>query len=193
MAVMIDYIGSAILFGMLILAVARVQTNLNSSMYETNFSTITQRNATEFARQLEFDLVKIGYRAAGEKVILADSTSIQYRADVSKNGVVHTVRYHTGTTDEAASSINPRDFPIYRTDNNGTTTQLWGVTEFRFRYFDSLGVQLPTPVDSVGRRRIRSVNARFRIESPEAVITLFDTTYNAVSWEKLIFPRNLTN
>ena len=78
MSSMLDMVGSAIIFGVLILTVARVQGNLNSTMYQNTFNLNTQTEAVLLARQIEYDLTKAGYRVTGAKILIADSTRIAF-------------------------------------------------------------------------------------------------------------------
>jgi hypothetical protein len=47
------------------------------------------------------------------------------------------------------------------------------------------------PLDSEDRALIRAIQASFIVQSPEPVISDADTTWPAVTWEKMLWPRNL--
>ncbi len=189
---MFDYIASAIVFGILALTVARVQANLNSTMYENTFTLTTQRNAVELARQIEFDYLKIGNRVKGLKITYADTSQVTFRADLKNNWDTLLVTYAAGTTSQSLQTPNPSDFPLVRTEKGVTITQQRGLTRFFMQYYDSLNHRITTPItvaDSL--RRIRAIDVRFTVMSPEAVISGSDTLWAGVNWRKLIYPRNL--
>lgn len=194
MATMLDIVGSVVIFGILALTIARVQVNIQNAVYENSASLIAQSNATQLARQLDYDFSKIGYRVpAGQKKILyADTAEIRFKADLENNGVIQTVRYRTGTVSDAAETINPADFPLKRSDNAGEIIQQWGLVRFRLWYYDSLHNMISTPIthdDSL--KKIYSINTLFVVEAREPGSITVDTTYYSITWEKLTYPRNL--
>lgn len=193
MAAMLDIVGSIVIFGILAVTIARVQVNINNAIYENSASLIAQSNATNLAKQIEFDLTKIGYGVPpGQKILYGDTAEIRFKSDLEGNGVIHTVRYRTGTTVEADETVNPSDFPIKRSDNYGEITQLWGTVRFRFWYYDSLHNMIPTPVSSASElARVYSINTLFVVEAREPGSITVDTTYYSITWEKLTYPRNL--
>lgn len=189
---LLDIIGSFFLFGIMMLTVARVQSNLNEAVYENSFSIITQRNATDLARQIEFDFTKIGYKAGTVKVLSADTNKIRFRSVILDNGVMDTVQYTLGTVSEASATLNPNDFPLKRRDRLGEIVQLYGLTELRFRFYDNKNSQITTPITHIDSlKKIYSIDVAFTVEGREPGAA-GDTTYYAVSWRKLIYPRNLS-
>lgn len=189
---LLDIIGSFFLFGIMMLTVARVQSNLNEAVYENSFSIITQRNATDLARQIEFDFTKIGYKAGTVKVLSADTNGIRFRSDIRDNSVMDTVQYTVGTKSEASETLNPNDFPLKRKDRLGEIKQLYGLSQLRFRFYDNKNSQITTPITHVDSlKKIYSIDVAFTVEGREPGAA-GDTTYYAVSWRKLIYPRNLS-
>ena len=194
MSSLFDFISSSIVFGVLVLTVARVQLNINSTMYQNQYNVITQTNAVELARKIESDFSKIGYHVNGQHILFADSSSIRFCADLENNSTVTEVRYIAGDTREAQVTVNPRDFPLYRGVGETSVKQNFGLTSFSLSYFDSSYCSIPTPVISAAAlARIRSIRIAFMVESSEPVYTKYDTTWASVSWEKMILPRNLKN
>ena len=189
---LVDMITSTVIFGVLALTVARIQSNINVTMYENQYNVITQTNSVEFARQIEWDFAKIGYHVTGQKILTADSTEIRFQADLDNNGIINTVRYLAGTTNQCNQTLNASDFPLFRTQDGATVKQNWGLTRFRINYFDDQDQRIPTPITGVSNlAKIRSINVAFQLESPEPVVTLQDTVWAMVTWEKTIIPRNL--
>ncbi|MEX2117871.1 MAG: hypothetical protein WEB37_13395, partial [Bacteroidota bacterium] len=188
---MLDIVGSVVLFGILILTVGRVQTGLNTAMYANSFTQITQHNAVALARQLEADITKVGFKATTEKIKSADSTRIRFRTDFLNNGTVGEIEYWIGDTSDARATPNPLDFPLYRKDSNGTLEQLWGLTNFNIRYYNMDYQRLATPVVSDSLPRIYAIWLTFIIEGREPAGSAIDTTYYSITWQKLIYPRNM--
>jgi hypothetical protein len=189
---MLDIVGSVVLFGILMLTIGRVQTNLNTAMYASSFTQITQHNAVDLARQLEADVTKIGFKAETEKIKVADSTHLKFRADFLNNGTVSEIEYWVGDTTDAHATPNPLDFPLYRKDQNGTIEQLWGMTYFHIQYFNIGYTELATPVPSDSLPKIYAIWLKFIIEGREPAGSAIDTTYYSITWQKLIYPRNMS-
>lgn len=192
MSTMLDMVGSAIIFGVLLLTVARMQGNVNSTMYQNTFNLNTQTAAVNLARQIEHDFTKMGYRVTGPKITSADTNAVTFNGALLYGGTVQTVTYSVGAADTA--SINPRDYYLQRQAAAGLIKQRFGLISFNLSYFDTSGNKMNTPVSGAAAfAAIRSINVKFRLESWEPIRTLNDTTpyYYAVSWEKLIYPRNL--
>jgi len=192
MSSIMDMITAAVIFGVLTLTVARVQSNINISAYQNQYNVIVQTNAVELARQIEWDFTKIGHRISGQKILMADSTQIRFVANLENATVTNTVRYYAADVSQCPATSNAKDFPLFRVQDGLTTKQNWGLTSFRISYFDASNVKIPTPITSVSDLdRIHSINVAFQLESPEPVVSLHDTTWAAASWEKTIIPRNL--
>jgi hypothetical protein len=193
MSAMLDYIASAIIFGVLVLAVARVQGNINQTLYQNTFTVITQGNAVELARQVEFDFLKIGHHVQGQRIFYAAERRLDYRADVLNNMDTLLYRYQTGTIAQAANTFNPIDFPLFRVQAGVALRQNFGLVDFRIAYFDSNNVRIGVPTTNADTlAKIRGINVQFIAASPEPVIgSAGDTTYSVVTWQKLVFPRNL--
>ena len=192
MSSMLDMVGSAIIFGVLILTVARVQGNLNSTMYQNTFNLNTQTEAVLLARQIEYDLTKAGYRVTGAKILIADSTRIAFKGALTYGGTVDSIAYYPGSED--TTTTNPHDFRFVRyAASKGGLSQRLGMTYFSISYYDSLNNLMPTPVTGADRFAIRGIHVKFRVESLEPVTdaSTRDSSYYAVYWEKLIYPRNL--
>ncbi|GJQ19923.1 MAG: hypothetical protein HBSIN02_02780 [Bacteroidia bacterium] len=191
MSNMLDIVGSVVLFGILVITIGRVQTNLNTAMYANSFTQVTQHNAVELARQLEFDFTRIGFKTPTNKITLADSTRIKFRTDFSNTGTIREIEYRIGTINDADETPNPLDFPLYRKDQNGEIKQLWGMTQFKIEYYNMEYKKLATPVVSDSLPKIYAIWLNFVIEGREPAGSAIDTTYYSITWQKLIYPRNM--
>jgi hypothetical protein len=189
MAYLLDILGSAILGGIVVLLTIGINLRLSTGSSETLNSTLTQRDAVESSEILEYDLYKVGYRIPGEKIAIADSTTIKYYADVNDDGTADTVYYYMGTTAEMSSTMNPNDKPLYRVQNNEPPYISSVVTEFRLAYVDSAGNQFSYSSlnSAVQRARIRGIETTVEFESGYPI----DGVYQAVELERSISPKNL--
>jgi hypothetical protein len=189
---MIDMVGAAVLFGVLILTVARVQGNLNSTMYQNTFNINTQSQAVALARLIEYEVSKAGYRVTGAKIAVAESQKLAFMGAMSFGGAVDSISYSAAEAD--TSTTNPTDFRFIRyARSSGPMSQRLVMTQFLITYFDTANVQMATPVTGSALQAIRGINIKFRLESAEPLIDVAtgQSDYNAVTWEKLILPRNL--
>lgn len=181
MAVIIDIIGAAIIVGIILLAIFGLNANLNQASYNKNFSLIVQTNTVTLARMIEYDFVKIGFHTPRPCILAATSDSISFMADLGNDGTVHAVQYYVSPVSVLGTTKNPRDRLIYRVEDGEVIAANLGLTSLALSYFDGYGNVTSSP-DS-----IRSIDVRFKVESPEPV----DTGYIASFWQKRIYPRNL--
>jgi hypothetical protein len=192
MSIMMDYVASAIVFGILMVTIASIQININSTLYENTFSVRVQGNAVALASQLEHDILKAGYRVASGAISVADTSRLTFTSDMNNTGTVVTLAYSTGDSTQLTATTNVHDFPLYRSEAGASVKQNWGLIYFKFSYYDSTMHRLDdVPLDSEDRGLIRAIQASFIVQSPEPVISDADTTWPAVTWEKMLWPRNL--
>lgn len=192
MGSMLDMVGAAILFGVLILAVGRVQMNLNQTMAQNTFNLSTQSEAISVARLIEYEVSKAGYGVTGSKICVADSQSVVFKGAMTYGGTVDSIAYYMGAPD--TTTMNPNDFRFVRyAKSSGALSQRLVMTQFAISYYDSTHTKMATPVAGINLSAIRGINIRFRVESAEPVTDVARDlpNYSAVSWEKLIYPRNL--
>lgn len=190
----LDLLGSAVIFGVLMLTVGRVQVNLNSTMYYNTYTYMTQNYALELSKMIEFDFTKIGYRVPSGTAVIdtADTNKIRFRYRYPRTGgSVRVIRYQFGEAD--ASSENPDDRILYRTEDGATVAHKIGLTEFRLTYYDSTYRKLTTPITTQQRiDSIYAIGVYYRVESFSPIIMPDGAQYISVIWEKLIHPRNLS-
>jgi hypothetical protein len=195
MAAFMDIVMSAFVFAILALTIGRVQVNINNTKAQNQFSYSVQTNSVELARNfIERDFAKIGYHVTGQKITAADSTAITFMTDLENTSVVVPVRYSIGTPSELTATSNPRDFLLRRTVNGNTTNINFGLVLFKLKYYDSNNGLIPTPITTAAQlNNIRGIRICFDVQSIETVPSDRDSTWEAVSWEKTILPRNLSN
>jgi hypothetical protein len=189
---LVDIITSTVIFGVLALTVARVQANINVTMFENQHNVVTQTNSVELARQIEWDFAKIGFHVSGQKITAADSTEIRFQADLENKNFVNSVRYYVGDTSQCSMTLNKHDYPLFRVQDGQTVRQNWGLTQFRIAYYDAAEQRIPTPIiGAANLANIHSVKVSFQLESAEPTINMQDSVWAMVTWEKTIIPRNL--
>lgn len=202
MSSMIDMVGAAILYGILLLVLSRVQANMNTTMQMNTFNLETQTTAVVLARQIEADLTKAGYRTGSstQRIAIAEPTRIAFNGALTYGGTVDSVIYFWDTSADA-TTMNPRDrrFMRYAMSNGRTVSQRLGMTDFYIAYYDAAQHRMGSinpmgstvPPESLGY--IRAVDVRFRVESFENITNTGPDTsgYFKITWEKLLYPRNL--
>lgn len=209
--VIVDLIGSFILFGWLLLTTIRVGTANSENMQTYGGELLVQQNLVELTRLLEYDFRKIGFCREPNKIpdptkaiLVADSTSLRFLTDVDltgsgPDGNVDSISYYIGPTAELSSTMNPRDRILYRVVNDETPKgSNLGVTAFRFRYFDYKGVELSAPVTGSDRQKIQTIQISLIVENVvagELVETApINTQYSSAFWQQMrLSSRNYRN
>lgn len=167
----------------------QLNTTISSLSYETMSSQISQTDAIESGKILEFDLYKIGYKVQTEKIKIADSTTIKFLSDIDNDNTLDSIRYFVGNKYDMSNTPNPNDIPFYRKVNNNQPEMIGAATEFNLAYFDSSGMQLNygSLSNVAGRKKIRSIRTLIRFEAAEPQ----DSVYQGVDFLRIIRPKNL--
>ena len=188
MSVMLDIIGSVIIAGYVIL----MGLQLNGSIMGTATSSVTnlnvQESMSELVRNLEYDFRKIGYHVADPKmcIALADTSHIKFYADMDRDGSVDSVEWFAGAP--LTTLPNPAIRVLYRKLNQedaGGAAGL-GVTQFKLRYFDAHGVEIP-PLSTSLYSQIWTIEVSLRVESPyqvQAAVNTENSEYAAAYWRQ---------
>lgn len=204
---MFDIVSSTVIAGILFLMVIRLSAQANETTLVYHSNLMVQQNMIALVGVIEHDFRRIGYCAdpaqidnPTEAIRLADSSSIRFWTDVENNGVLDSIYYYVGSTSEAAvaETQNPRDRILYRQTNTGSPLVMQvGVTQFRFQYFNALGVPLTLPISDP--RLIHTMEISMAVESPAP----YHLEYTAVGdtladfqvfWRQLrLAARNLRN
>jgi len=184
MSVILDIISSVIIGGIIMVIIIGIIANLSQSSYEKYESTRSESNRIALARQIEFDLEKIGFHATKPAILAADSNSIWFNADLYKDKVVRGVRYYLGSPTETlvSKTKNPRDRVFYREESGkATTVYNYGVTNLRFTYYDSTGAA------TTNRVVVKAIEITVDIETTEP----HNSVYQSFTWQKRFYPLNL--
>jgi len=209
--VIIDIVGSFILFGWLLLTTIRMGVANSENMQTYGGELLVQENLVEVTKLLEYDFRKIGFCMEPNRIpdptraiVLADSTRLKFLTDVvltgsGPDGNVDSIYYFLGPVSELSSTMNPRDRLLYRVVNNESPKgSNLGVTSFRFRYFDSMGNEIGLPITGNDLQRIQTIQISLIVENVvagELVETApINTQYSSAFWQQMrLSSRNYRN
>ena len=183
MGTFLDIAGSAIIAGLLLLAVLSSYTNVNQYAIQNSMDLSVQGNLSEWLQIVQHDFRKIGYRVGNPAWAIqsCDTSSISFVSDIDNNGVLDSVTYYLGLPDQVSGTQNPRDRALYRVVGGQQTGGALGITDFQLRYYDDSGNITWTPSD------VKAVEIFIQVESSFPL----DTTYAWSSWRGVIYPLNL--
>jgi len=198
----LDIVGSFVIAGFLFLMTMRMNqaSQETSSAYHTQLN--IQTNLTTMVSILEFDLRKIGYCADFKKIpdptkalLKADSTKIKFLGDYNNDGNLDSIYYYLGPPSELTDTPNPRDCYVYK-QTNASTPEKWnfGVTKFKFKYFNAEGDSLPFPIASPSL--VQSMEISVQVEAPDPYEQVYVTDQFAYQtfWRQIrLVSRNLQN
>ena len=183
---MIDILGAAIIGGLLLLNLLKLNENVYQVDNATGHDVNLQVEVVNVADIIESDFNKIGYCADpinitdDPKVTFADTSSIKFLYDEDRDGDYDEIYYYVSGTDALPDTPNPRDRILYRRVNNGYPFVLSNnITEFKLQYFGALRDTLATPLASPGLANY--IKIAFRVEDPFA----YDQNYVEAFWRRL--------
>jgi hypothetical protein len=207
--VMIDLIGSIVVFGWLLLMSLRVNTANQENMQTLNGDLLVQENLVAVTQLLEYDFRKIGFCKEPNNlvdptkaILLADTSRIKFLTDLDldgtgPNGVLDSVYYFLGDTTGLSQTPNPRDRYLYRVVNGEPAKGAnLGITSFTMKYFDRSGVPIPTPVGASELQKIQTIQITLSVENVYAA-SIVETTnkqYSSAFWQQVrLSSRNYRN
>lgn len=195
MNLILDIFGSAVIAGMLFMLIIKLNLFSQQTGYTSENELKIIQNTKTLAEIVDYDLRKIGYRhdnSATPSIIAADSTTLEFYADIDTNGTVDVVRYFISDSTNATGTENPKDIILNRTINGGSLMSgpSLGLVKIKFTYLNESQDKIPynTQLD-----QIRYIQTEMWIESNEAVADAFADTsrYSVNYWEFTINPRNI--
>lgn len=189
MGSLLDVLGSFAIGGVVILLIIAFNLKMQEDTRECVSNQNIQGNTASSAEVLNYYFYKIGYKATGEKVLLADSNSIKFVSDLDNDGNIDTTSFYTGSKSELSFTDNPDDMKLYRKNNNSIPELTDIVTCFELTYYDSMNnkIDYSNLTSSSGRSIIRGIKINLKIESQDKS----GEYYPMVEWQKLIRPKNL--
>ncbi len=194
-AVLIDVLGSMIIGGFLLLTLFRFNDNATHNTYTYSGELTIQENMVATIEVLEYDFKKIGYCEnpfgipnPARAIVYADTAEIKFLTDTDFDGDVDTMHYYLGDTSELSGTPNPNDRLLYRSINGDSKGVNLGVTEFKMKFYDVLGFEIPTPRSAP--TGISSMQVDIKVENTAA----YDEDYHYAYWRQIrLSARNLTN
>ena len=190
MSVLIDYIGSFLMSGVLFFIVLTLNENVRTTTIARNLDLISQEAASNSLQILEDDLYKLGYRASGNPLVKADSLAIIFKADLNDDGLPDSVQYSVGDTLQLKRTTNPKDRPLYRQVNKGLKNNVVsGIVQFKISYLDSAGGSIPYNLllQQSYRSMVRTIGLNYRVEPSDPITS----TETPVFVRKIIRPKNI--
>lgn len=185
----IDILGANIIWGFIMLIMLNVNSQISEYSFANLNTSITQMDAVELTKIIEFDFQKAGNLISGNKVAIADSNKLKFYFDDNYNGTKDSIIYSIGTTSAVSATANPNDREVFRKLNN-TTYTIGTITKLDFEYLDSLGQKLS--YSSLLNQSTRNKIKIIRIELlKEGIYANYDKFYPGVDWTREIKPKNL--
>jgi hypothetical protein len=147
---LIDIIGSATTFGLLLLAALRLNASTSESNYAYNQSYLLQRNMVVLTVMLEDDLkhVGAGVLEAGGGVQHADVSDLSFKAALTPGSTPVLVEWKLESTAPPYSQ-NPNIRYLSRSINGVKQNLNLGVTKFEIHYWrvDNPNIEISPPIN----------------------------------------------
>lgn len=206
--VMIDLIGSIVVFGWLLLMSLRVNTQNQENMQTLNGDLLVQENLVAVTQLLEYDFRKIGFckepnnlTDPTKAILIVDSSWIKFLTDVDfgsgPDGVLDSVYYFLGDTSQLSQTPNPRDRYLYRQVNGESVHGAnLGITSFVLKYFDRMGVPILAPVGATELQKIQTIQITLSVENVYAakIVETTNQQYSSAFWQQVrLSSRNYRN
>ena len=206
-----DLIGSALIFGWMLLMTIRAETGNNENMRNLKGDLLVQQNLVEVTKLLEYDFRKIGFCNEPNNlpdptraILVADSNTIKFLEDVDldgtgPDGMIDSVCYYLGPASELANTPNPRDRLLYRVVNTQPAKGAnLGITTFALAYFDQFGNKINAPVPQSDLQKIQSIQITISVENVynDTVVETapLNTQYSSAFWQQMrLSSRNYRN
>jgi hypothetical protein len=178
MAIILDLLGSAMIGGLLILTMLRMNAAGMENQGYFAEDLLVQENLRELVRIVEFDFRKIGYGITPDNngniqmdqiFLTCESTRLRFNADMNRDGTPEIVEYQLGNL--MTLTPNDSDRFLWRTQSPGQPQNVAsGLIRFQLRYmardnFRVLGAITAANIDSIG-----AIEITLELQSPYAII-----------------------
>jgi len=178
MTVFLDLIGSWIVRVLMIAIMLGLVMNLNDTLYQSTQRASSMGQAAVLDSIIYADLNDAGYNVSPVSSTFqsADTSSVQFLADINGGGVPETVRYIV--TRQSDSTLN-----VYRyvnNVNNGNNLLVGNVTRLYFSYYDSKDSLLnpyPQHVSDLTKIKRIAVNLGQKVGVTATGKWIVDSTY----------------
>jgi hypothetical protein len=174
MPAMMDVIFSMILGFTIILIIFNANIVVGEGWFYFNSDVLVQEMLISTATLLEGEFRNMGYRvqkgqSGSTGVILhAGESNITFAADINNDGYVNEVAYYLGPLGEL-SFQNEGIRRLYRRVDSVQPHIVGLVTEFRLRYFDRNGEEIPVPATGLGH--VYMIEVEMEVQHPHALYT----------------------
>lgn len=188
---------SYIIAGFLMLTILTVNYNVNYSNQEVTTTLNKTTHERAIKEMLIHDIPKIGYdrkTVLATKFAKADSNELTFFSNIDDQGAAEQVTWKYTDT-PAPGSKNPNDHILRRTVDSDVTEITFGVTSFKFNYYDSYGSNSPmsTPVSSSDYDNIVQIEVEMQLQSDYELAYRPSNSgeYIQTNWSKRFSPVNL--
>lgn len=188
MSVMLDLIGSVVIASYVILMGLRLNATIAGSADASMANLNVQESMADIVRSLEYDFRKVGYMVADPSkcIAVADTGRVKFYADMDRSGTIDSVEWFIGPPLTGLPNPKVRTlFRKYNEEDAGGAGGL-GVTEFRLKYFNQGGAEVPPLTPSL-YSQIWIIEISLRVESPYKVQDEVNTEtvgYAAAYWRQ---------
>lgn len=174
-------ITSLIVGGLLLIAMFAINGRLNENSGMKTLQLVSKNKVETITEYITHDFRKAGVGiTSGVKVVQATNLRFQFRM-TNLTGANQNIRWEWKTSEPINSTINPRDFRLYRIANSDTTDFGTGIVNFRMTYFNAAGDTTLITTD------VRQIRVRLIVESDSP----YNQEYARSYWETDITPRAL--
>ena len=195
----IGLITSFLISGILLLSIGWMNRGVSYNTQDIVLTQQKQEHKVMLSELLSYDLPKIGYTndaALDTLISYAGDNKLSFYANIdnSSDGSVEKVVWEfTGL--DVASTNNPDDKVLLRTENGVGPDIKLGVTNLTFNYYDEIGGSTPmtTPLTQAQINTVKQIEVIMELQSSDPIKYSRDSQENYIktAWVKRFTPRNL--
>ena len=170
MTALLDIIASILFGGALFGIVMDANDLATETQMVYSGDMLVQQMLSSTAQLIEGEFRNIGFGVPEREqtIMAADTSTVSFLCDISRDGAIDTVKYSIGPTSELARTDNELDRLLKRQINSEPVQDVGAVTMFHLRYFSRDGAELATPVASDRLQEIYTVEVTMEVQSPTA-------------------------
>jgi|SRR6056297_226097 len=209
----IGMVTSYIIAGMLLLGIAMMNINVQSSTAELTISQMVREHMVNITEILNDDVPNMGYHvdrttadvsSTGNRILLeADSSKISFYRNLTDDAsrtpdlITWELKQDTVFTGNPGIKTLTRSVQFQSTGAPDENDIQLGVTRFQIRYYDTvgepLGNNMPTPLTAAQLQDVEQIYIVMEVQSREPVLqrATGDGRFVRTVWEKRFTPMNL--
>ena len=184
-----DALFALIIAASVMLIALRIDSTTSEHVIITRQASTSQENMHIISNIIEYDFRKIGHSLTTpfNAITLADSSHIIFSYDRDPGTNIDSIRVEYSIS-PATSTPNPNDILLLRKVNSCNPQPVsLGITNFKLKYFNQFGTELPRPVRADSLSKIREIELALMLESKEG----FKHDYGQTRYVTRIIPKNL--